>query len=168
MVLREAREHIPRMRASRNIPPSELLQRRRPVAPYAGLLLGTIVLGLATRRYPAAFPALVATYGGDALWAAMVLWLLALVRRTATTPSLAMGALAIAYAVEVSQLYRAEWIDAVRATRVGALLLGQGFVWSDLVSYAVGVVLAAGLDAVLVRRMRGAGQSPDPSVDSSR
>jgi hypothetical protein len=156
------------MRASRNIPPSELLQRRRPVAPYAGLLLGTIALGLATRRYPTAFPALVATYGGDALWAAMVLWLLALVRPAATTPRLAMGALAVAYAVEVSQLYRAEWIDAVRATRVGALALGQGFLVSDLVSYAIGVALAAGLDAMLVRHGRGAGHSADPSVDFPR
>lgn len=110
------------MRASRHIPPSALLPRRRPVAPYVGLLLGRIVLGLATRRSPATFPALVATYGGDALWAAMVLWLLALVRRTATTPRLAMGALVIAYAVEVSQLYRAEWLDAVLVQR----MLGAG------------------------------------------
>lgn len=156
------------MRESRDNPPSELLQRRRPVAPYAGLLLGTIVLGLATRRYPAAFPALMATYGGDALWAAMVFWLLALACRAVSTPRLAMGALAIAYAVEVSQLYRAEWIDAVRATRAGALALGQGFLVSDLVSYAIGVALAAGLDAMLVRHGRGAGHSADTSVDSPR
>ena len=52
---------------------------------------------------------------------------------------------------EFSQLYRAPWIDAVRATRLGALVLGQGFLWSDLWCYAAGVTLAAGIDWILAR-----------------
>ncbi len=31
----------------------------------------------------------------------------------------------------------------------GTIVLGQGFLWSDLVSYAVGVALMAALDATL-------------------
>jgi hypothetical protein len=122
---------------------------RRPRAHYLALLCGTIVVGLATRRYPDAFPGFVSRFGGDALWAAMVFVLLASWRRMAATHRLALGALAIAWAVELSQLYKAPWIDAVRATRGGALVLGQGFLWSDLVSYAVGVALMAALDAAL-------------------
>lgn len=118
------------------------------------LLAGTIGLGLATRRFPGAFPDVVARYGGDALWAAMVFWAAALWRRRAATLHLAMLALVVAYAVEASQLYRAPWLDSLRATRIGALALGQGFLWSDLASYAVGVSFAAGIDAVLVRRAR--------------
>jgi hypothetical protein len=114
--------------------------------------VATIALGLSTRQYPNAFPVVVARFGGDALWAGMVFWLLALWRRTVASPRLALAALAIAWAVELSQLYRAPWIDAVRATRGGALILGQGFLWSDLMSYVVGVALAAALDARLVRR----------------
>jgi len=41
--------------------------------------------------------------------------------------------------VEVSQLYRALWIDAVRGTTLGALVLGQGFLWSNFVCYVAGV-----------------------------
>jgi hypothetical protein len=115
------------------------------------LLVATVLLGLATRRFPAAFPGVIARFGGDALWAVMVLWIAALVWRGASTQRLALSALAIAYAVEISQLYRAPWIEAVRATRGGALMLGQGFLWSDLVSYVVGVALAAGLDVRIVR-----------------
>lgn len=121
--------------------------------PYGGLLAATILIGLATRRFAAAFPSVIARYGGDALWAAMVFWLVALVRPRAARRPLALAALSVAWAVEVSQLYRAPWIDAVRATRGGALVLGQGFLWSDLASYAVGVMLAAGIDAVLLRRL---------------
>lgn len=127
---------------------------RRPVVLYFGLFVATVVLGLATRRFPTAFPEAIARFGGDALWAAMVLWLAALARRHAATHHLALSALAIAFAVELSQLYRAPWIDALRATRGGALVLGQGFQWSDLVCYAAGVALAAGLDAGIVRRQR--------------
>lgn len=125
----------------------------RPRAVYLGLLVATVALGLATRRYPSAFPEIVARYGGDALWAAMVLWLAALVRPAATTRRLALLALAVSVAVEVSQLYQAPWINALRATRAGKLVLGEGFLWSDLVCYAVGVGLAAAVDAWLVSRL---------------
>lgn len=120
--------------------------RRRSMPVYLAVLLGTIVLGLATRRYPSAFPALVARYAGDVLWAMMVVWVLALVRPRAPTQRLALVAFAIAVAVEISQLYRADWIDSIRATVPGALVLGQGFLWSDIVCYAGGVALAAAGD----------------------
>jgi hypothetical protein len=42
-------------------------------------------------------------------------------------------------AIELSQLYHAPWIDSIRHTTLGGLILGFDFVWSDLVCYAVGV-----------------------------
>ncbi|CKH20539.1 Protein of uncharacterised function (DUF2809) [Streptococcus pneumoniae] len=39
----------------------------------------------------------------------------------------------------MSQLYHAEWIDNIRATTLGGLVLGYGFLWSDLVAYTIGV-----------------------------
>ena len=124
--------------------------RRRRVL-YLGLLLATVVLGLATRKYPSAFPPLLARDGGDALWAGTVFWLVALLRPQLATGRVALAALAIAFGVECSQLYHAPWIDAVRASRLGALVLGQGFMWSDLVRYAAGVALVAGLDVWFTR-----------------
>jgi hypothetical protein len=116
------------------------------------LLVITIALGLATRRFPAAFPTFVAEYGGDTLWAAMVFWLAALVRPRAARSRLAVVALSVCVAVELSQLYRAPWIDALRSTRLGALALGHGFLWSDLLCYSIGVLLASAIDAWLVQR----------------
>lgn len=128
-----------------------MLTERRPGGVYAGLLAATVALGLATRWYPAAFPAVVAQYGGDVLWAGMVAWLVALLRPSWTTVRVALAAFAIALVVECSQLYHADWIDGLRATRPGALVLGQGFLWSDLLSYAVGIALVAALDRWLTR-----------------
>jgi hypothetical protein len=117
----------------------------------ATLLLLTVALGWASRRFSPALPDFVARYAGDALWAAMVFWLAAVACPRGRTRSLAAGALVTATVVELSQLVHAPWLDAARATRLGALALGQGFLWSDLACYAAGVCAAALLD-----RWRGA------------
>jgi hypothetical protein len=41
--------------------------------------------------------------------------------------------------ISESQLYHAQWIDSIRSTTVGGLLLGFGFPWCDLACYAAGV-----------------------------
>jgi hypothetical protein len=119
------------------------------------LLFATVAAGLASRHYPDWQPRFVASYAGDTLWAAMVFWGLALLRPEGRSTVLGGWALGIAFADEISQLYRAPWIDAMRATRLGALALGQGFLWSDLWCYAAGVTLAAVIDWALARWRRG-------------
>jgi hypothetical protein len=135
---------------------------RRPAALYTGLLIATIALGLASRRFPSAFPVVVARYGGDALWAGMVFWLIALLRPATATSRVAVAAFTLALTVELSQLYHAPWLDTLRASRLGALALGQGFLWSDLVSYAVGVALATLLDRWITARAAGHDPAPAP------
>ena len=49
--------------------------------------------------------------------------------------------MSMSVAVEISQLYHAPWIDSIRQTTLAALILGFGFLWSDLVCYAAGVSL---------------------------
>jgi hypothetical protein len=51
--------------------------------------------------------------------------------------------LTLAYGCEISQLYHAPWIDAIRSYRLGIILLGNCFVWSDLVCYTVGILAGA-------------------------
>ena len=111
---------------------------------------------MASRRYADALPDVVAAYAGDTLWANMVFWLFALVMRRAGTTTLVACALAFSFAIEISQLYHAPWIDAIRATSIGALVLGSGFVWSDLACYTVGVGLGGAID-VAVRSTGRAG-----------
>ena len=51
-------------------------------------------------------------------------------------------------------MVQAPWLDALRATLFGRLVLGQGFLWSDLVCYAAGI--AIGVVAELALRVRRA------------
>jgi hypothetical protein len=125
---------------------------RRSRALYLLLAVAAVVLGLASRRYRGALPAAVGAYAGDVLWAAMVYLLGAAVWTGAPARKVAAGAAVFALAIELSQLYHAPWIDAVRDTRLGGLVLGFGFLWSDLACYAAGIALAFALDHRLASR----------------
>jgi hypothetical protein len=88
------------------------------------LALGVIAAGLASRALP------LPLWIGDVLYAVLIY---VLVPRWPI-------ALGICVLIEVSQTW--EWLAPVRATRLGALVLGRGFLWEDLVAYAVGVACA--------------------------
>ena len=125
---------------------------RRARPPYAAASTTTIALGLASRRFAASLSDFVRLYAGDALWAATVYFLAATLWPRARIAWLAAGTLAFAFAIEASQLYHAPWIDGVRSSRLGALVLGQGFLWSDLVCYTIGVIAGALVDQAMSRR----------------
>ena len=125
---------------------------------YLALLAVTVVLGLASRRASSGTPAFLAQYAGDTLWATAAFWVAALVAPHARADALAAWAIGVSVAVELSQLYHARWIDAIRAARAGGLLLGYTFLWSDLACYAAGVALAVAGD-LLARSMMAAADS---------
>ncbi len=52
----------------------------------------------------------------------------------------------------MSQLYHAEWIDSIRATTLGGLVLGYGFLWSDLVAYTIGVGIGFLFELILWKK----------------
>lgn len=113
------------------------------------LLLATAGLGLLSRRYP--LPGLLAEYTGDALYATAAFFLLGLPFAAARTRTLLVGAFLLAAAVECQQALPWPWLVDLRATRLGALLLGQGYQLADLAAYAVGALLAAGVDGTFLR-----------------
>ena len=127
-----------------------VLRRRRPL--YLLLASLVVVAGLSSRRYSVALPPFLADYAGDTLWAVMVFVMIGLLGPDWTSTRVAVAALLVSYGVEISQLYHAPWIDSVRDTRLGGLVLGYGFLWSDIACYTVGVVLAAVLEHVWHRR----------------
>lgn len=119
-----------------------------------GLAIVTVALGLASRRFSATLPDAVGLYTGDALWAATVYLAAAVIWPRTRIAHLTIGALVVSFAIEMSQLYHAPWIDDIRRTRVGALVLGFGFLWSDLACYTAGVAAAALGDALVSGRRR--------------
>lgn len=132
---------------------------RRPRVGLTALLAATLGLGLLSRRYP--LPGLLAEHTGDALYATAAFFLLALVRPRAATGTLGLLAFAWAAAVEGSQLLTWPWLGELRATRWGALLLGQGFQVADLFAYGGGSLLACLVDVTFVPRSIRRTEGPD-------
>ena len=114
--------------------------------------LGGVVmlLGLASRRWGDRLPDFIAEYAGDTLWALLVFLGVGWLRPKNSTLRVGSFALLFAYVIEVSQLYHAPWIESLRGTTVGGLILGFGFLWSDFACYTAGVL--AGMVAELTYR----------------
>ena len=95
---------------------------------YATFTILVIILGLSSRKFAFALPALLNNYLGDALWALMIFIGFGFLFPKIEMKKLALISLMFCYGIEVSQLYHAEWIDSIRATTLGGLVLGYGFV----------------------------------------
>lgn len=127
------------------------MRQRRPLAQLL-LIVMVCALGLGSRRFAPWLPRFIAEYAGDTLWALAAFLGVGILLPRASTRTVALLALAISVAVELSQLYHAPWIDSIRSTTLGGLLLGFGFLWSDLACYAVGVGLGVVMESMRTER----------------
>jgi len=110
------------------------------------LMLIVIGLGLGSRHYATHLPLFIASYAGDTLWALAVFLTTAFLLPAYPTKKVAVIAVAFAFFIEFSQLYHAPWLDDIRHNRLAALILGYGFLWSDLVCYSAGIAVGAGVE----------------------
>ena len=112
----------------------------------------TMLVGLASRRYRQHLPSVIGAYSGDVLWALMLFVVVSFVLAGRPLVQRCTISLVVAIAVEVSQMYHAPWIDGIRNTTLGGLVLGFGFLWSDLVCYTLGITAGAMADRFLSPR----------------
>jgi hypothetical protein len=119
---------------------------------YFLLFVFFVWLALATRKHPDWFYHLIAKYGGDTIWAGEFLFFLRILFPKTRLLKLAILNYLFGVIVEVSQLWHTPWLDAIRHTQIGELMLGLGFMWSDLVCYAVGTFLAWGIAIFIDRK----------------
>lgn len=131
------------------LPQKETRVRTRQRLCYLAGAIVTIGLGLGSRRYGAYLPAVVAQYAGDTLWALLVFLAVSTVMPQAGLPRRGALAFVVAYAIELSQLYHGRWIEMLRQTTLGGLVLGYGFLWSDLVCYGIGILAGMAIDYML-------------------
>ncbi|MEL6135021.1 MAG: DUF2809 domain-containing protein [Bacteroidota bacterium] len=131
--------------------------RRRQL--YTALIIGIIPIGLYSRIWYRSVEdqctggvlCVWGEYAPDALYALMFYWLARWVWVNRSFGWSAMLALAFCYGIEVLQFYHAPWIDAIRATPLGGLILGFSFLWSDIVCYSLGVGVGVVVDVLLTR-----------------
>ncbi|WP_236841439.1 DUF2809 domain-containing protein [Brevibacillus formosus] len=120
--------------------------RWRARVAYIVAVFVVMALGLGSRAFADVLPVFVAEHFGDALWASMIYFGFRTCYAHKKISFALWCSLAFCFAIEGSQLYQASWINYLRETTLGALVLGKGFLMADLVRYTAGAAVAALLD----------------------
>jgi hypothetical protein len=111
-----------------------------------------VALGLFSRSETLALPWSIAKYAGDGLWGLVVFLGSAVLLPTKPTRLIAALAVVFAVGVEISQLFHPAWLDLVRRTTPGALVLGtpdSAFAWADLAAYFAGIAVGVLTDRAI-------------------
>ncbi|MER2060488.1 MAG: DUF2809 domain-containing protein [Niallia sp.] len=122
--------------------------------PYIVSVLLMVVLGISSRKYSNLIPAFIGNHAGDMLWAMMVYFGFRFLFVEKKILLAMIGSILFSFGIECSQLYQADWINELRNTTLGALILGRGFLFVDLVRYLSGIVLALMVDKLLICRKK--------------
>jgi hypothetical protein len=59
----------------------------------------------------------------------------------------------VCYCIEFFQLLQAEWIIAIRKTLFGRYVLGQGFLWTDLIAYTFGIAVTLIIEKNILKKV---------------
>lgn len=122
----------------------------RPLPITTALASATILAGLIIRFAPLGFPAFVTKYGGSALYALLIYWVVSgVIRRTGLAATLAG---CIATAIEFFKLYESPAVDAFRQTLPGILILGRFFSYPAILAYWLAIAAGIALDRKLLGR----------------
>jgi glycopeptide antibiotics resistance protein len=117
-----------------------------------------IPVGLSARCYrPGADPAtllgFLATYLGDTLWPVMFYFIGRFCFPNAPARKLIVATLAITLTLEFSQLWKPTTLQWLRQQPIIGFILGNHFIWSDVVCCVTGTLLAWLIDSLLVARL---------------
>jgi hypothetical protein len=108
---------------------------------YVILILIVIILGISSRKIEG-FPIFI----GDLFYAVMVYFGMRFLFINSSFTKTIILALVFCFGIEFLQLYKAEWLLEIRKTTLGHYALGEGFLWSDLGFYMLGIAMASMTD----------------------
>jgi glycopeptide antibiotics resistance protein len=86
------------------------------------------------------------------LWASMVYFGFRFLFIQRTLKWAVIISVLFSFAIEYSQLYKAEWIIEIRNTVIGSLILGRGYLTVDLFRYVIGITIAFWIDKLWLQR----------------
>ena len=122
-----------------------MLKNRR--IQYLILIILVIALGITSRKMEG-----IPTFFGDTLYAVMIYFGLRMLLVNLNIKKTAILALLFCFCIEFLQLYDVSWLLEIRRTTFGHYVLGQGFLWSDLGYYIIGIIMAFLIDSNWIKR----------------
>ena len=108
---------------------------------YFTLILLVMILGIVSRKITNT-----PLFIGDLLYAVLIYFgFRFLIIKSEKSTSL-LFSLLFCFGIEMLQLVQIDWLIAIRKTTLGQYILGQGFLWLDLLCYVIGSLLALIID----------------------
>ena len=104
---------------------------------YFFVFLSIIFFGILSRKI-----SFIPLWSGDFLYAVMIYFLVRVFFPSKKFFFIILLSLFICYCIEFLQLYQGEWMVDLRKTLFGRYVLGQGFLWSDILAYTFGIAFA--------------------------
>ena len=100
---------------------------------YFSALFITLILGILSRKITD-----IPLFIGDVLYAVLIYFGLRLLFIHLKTHKTFLLSLLFCFGIEILQLVQIDWLIAIRKTTLGHYILGEGFLWLDLLCYVVG------------------------------
>ena len=113
---------------------------------YFVLILLVLILGILSRKISN-----IPLFIGDVLYAVLIYFGLRFLFIHLKTHKTFLLSLLFCFGIEILQLVQIDWLIAIRKTTLGHYILGEGFLWSDLLCYIIGTLMAFLIDEKLIK-----------------
>lgn len=104
-------------------------------------LVVVLILGILSRKISG-----IPLFIGDMLYAILIYFGCRFLFTNYNKSTSLLFALLFCFGIEFFQLVQMDWLITIRKTTLGRYILGQGFLWTDLLCYLIGAVIAYYID----------------------
>ncbi len=113
---------------------------------YFILFLLVLILGILSRKING-----IPLFIGDILYAVLIYFGFRFLIMDSKKSTSLLFSLLFCFGIEFLQLVQIDWLITIRKTTLGHYILGQGFLWLDLLCYVIGTLLAFLIDWKFVK-----------------
>ena len=98
-------------------------------------------------------PKIIYPYLGDYLYAILYFLILGFLFNAQKTIQVTLTSIFLCFFIETSQLCQQDWINNIRSYKIGGLILGHGFLWTDIISYSLGGITGYFVESIFFKNM---------------
>ena len=113
---------------------------------YFILILLVMILGIVSRKISN-----IPLFIGDVLYAVLIYFGFRFILIDFKKATSLLLSLLFCFGIEFLQLVQIDWLLAIRKTTLGHYILGEGFLWLDLLCYIMGTLMAFLIDEKLIK-----------------
>ena len=109
-------------------------------------ILLILILGILSRKISG-----IPLFIGDVLYAVLIYFGFRFLIMDSKKSTSLLLSLIFRFGIEILQLVQIDWLIAIRKTTLGHYILGEGFLWLDLLWYIIGTFMAFLIDKKLIK-----------------